>query len=162
MVDRLSPEQRSLNMSRVRGKDTAPEITVRRLLHADGLRFRLHRRDLPGRPDIVLPRHRAAVQVHGCFWHGHSCPLFRLPATRTEFWRSKINANRRRDAAAAAALCTLGWRVMVVWECALRGPGRLERAELSRRLRSFTLSSASEEEATGHFARAGIRPGMAV
>lgn len=159
MVDSLSPEQRSLNMSRVRGKDTAPEITVRRMLHADGLRFRLQRRDLPGRPDIVLPRHLAAVQVHGCFWHGHSCPLFRLPGTRTEFWRSKIDATRHRDSRVTKALRALGWRVVVVWECALRGSGRLNPADLSERLRAFVLGRASECEVAGRFAtsdRAGV------
>ena len=86
MVDVLTPEQRRLNMSRIRGKDTKPELLLRHGLHARGLRYRLHRKDLPGRPDMVFPRYRAAILVHGCFWHGHDCPLFKLPATRREFW----------------------------------------------------------------------------
>ena len=125
MADVLTPEQRRLNMSRIRGKDTKPELVLRRGLHALGLRFRLHRKDLPGRPDIVFPRYRAAVLVHGCFWHGHDCPLFKLPATRLEFWEAKIEGNRARDLRDVAALAAAGWRVLVVWECALKGPARL-------------------------------------
>ena len=138
-------------MSRIRGKDTAPEMTVRRLLHAAGLRYRLHRRDLPGRPDVVLPRHAAAVQVHGCFWHGHACPLFRLPGTRTEFWQAKIEGNRRRDAAAEAALRALGWRTLIVWECSLKGAGRLQQEQLGRRLHDFVIGTTTEEEIAGRF-----------
>lgn len=142
MADRLTPEQRRLNMRRVRAKDTKPEITVRRLLHANGLRFRLHRRDLPGRPDIVLPRHHAALFVHGCFWHGHGCSLFRMPATRTEFWSAKIAGNQRRDRAAVDGLHTAGWRSLWVWECALRGKYRLTRSELSEAMTAFIRSDA--------------------
>jgi len=125
MVDVLMPEQRRLNMSRIRGKDTKPELMLRRGLHARGLRFRLHRKDLPGRPDMVFPRYRAAVLVHGCFWHGHDCPLFKWPATRREFWQAKIEGNRARDLRDLAGLAAAGWRVLVVWECALKGPARL-------------------------------------
>lgn len=117
MVDRLTPDQRRLNMSRVRAKDTRPEMIVRRLLHSLGFRFRLHRRDLPGRPDIVLPRYRAAIFVHGCFWHGHDCSLFRMPTTRTEFWAAKIAANRRRDGDAVSGLRDAGWRSLLIWTC---------------------------------------------
>ena len=124
MVDVLTPEQRRLNMSRIRGRDTKPEMILRRGLHALGLRFRLHRKDLPGRPDLVFPRYRAVIQVHGCFWHGHDCPMFKWPATRAEFWKEKIVGNRRRDRASLGALHESGWRVLVVWECALRGPRR--------------------------------------
>lgn len=139
MVDRLTPDQRRLNMSRVRAKDTRPEMIVRRLLHSLGFRFRLHRRDLPGRPDIVLPSYRAAVFVHGCFWHGHDCSLFRLPATRTEFWAAKIAANRRRDGDAVSALHDIGWRSLLIWECALRGRGRLPAEKLTDRITAFIL-----------------------
>lgn len=125
MVDVLTPEQRRLNMSRIRGKDTRPELVLRHGLHAMGLRYRLHRKDLPGRPDMVFPRYRAAVLVHGCFWHGHDCPLFKWPATRREFWQAKIEGNRARDARDLAGLAAAGWRVLVVWECALKGPARL-------------------------------------
>jgi DNA mismatch endonuclease (patch repair protein) len=137
MVDRLTPDQRRLNMSRVRATDTRPEITVRRLLHSLGFRFRLHRRDLPGRPDIVLPRHRTAIFVHGCFWHGHDCSLFRMPATRTEFWAAKIAANRRRDGEAVSGLRDAGWRSLLIWECALRGRGRLPAETLTDRITAF-------------------------
>lgn len=125
MTDVLTPEQRRLNMSRIRGKDTKPELMLRRGLHARGLRFRLHRKDLPGCPDMAFPRYRATVLVHGCFWHGHDCPLFKLPATRREFWAAKIEGNRARDARDLVALAAAGWRVLVVWECALKGPARL-------------------------------------
>jgi DNA mismatch endonuclease (patch repair protein) len=124
MVDVLTPEQRRLNMSRIRGRDTKPEMLLRRGLHARGLRFRLHRRDLPGRPDLVFPRFHAVIFVHGCFWHGHSCPMFKMPATRVAFWRSKIGQNRKRDWTAQAKLVEEHWRVFTVWECALRGPER--------------------------------------
>ncbi len=125
MVDVLTPKQRRLNMSRIRGKDTKPELVLRRGLHALGFRFRLHRKDLPGRPDMVFPRYRAAVLVHGCFWHAHGCPLFKWPATRREFWAAKIEGNRARDLRDLAGLAAAGWRVLVVWECALKGPARL-------------------------------------
>lgn len=124
MADVLTVEQRRLNMSRIRGKDTKPELMLRRGLHAMGLRYRLHRKDLPGRPDMVFPRYRAAIMVHGCFWHGHGCPLFKWPATRQEFWQAKIEGNRTRDARDLAGLAAAGWRVLVVWECALKGPHR--------------------------------------
>lgn len=120
MADVVPPEVRSRMMSGIRGKNTQPEWMVRRALHARGYRYRLHVRDLPGRPDIVLPKHRAVVFVHGCFWHGHDCPLFRWPKTRPEFWHGKINRNRANDDKHRSALLNAGWRVAVVWECALR------------------------------------------
>jgi DNA mismatch endonuclease (patch repair protein) len=124
MADVLTPEQRRLNMSRIRGRDTKPELLLRRGLHARGLRFRLHRNDLPGCPDLVFPRFRVAVFVHGCFWHGHKCPIFKWPGTRTAFWRRKIEGNTERDRRVQAALVENEWRVLVIWECALRGPQR--------------------------------------
>lgn len=111
-------------MSGIRGHNTKPEILIRRLLHRQGFRFRLHVRVLPGKPDIVLPRYHAVIFVHGCFWHGHDCPLFRLPGTRQEFWQAKIDRNRANDQKAVEALLHRGWRVGVVWECAIRGAGR--------------------------------------
>lgn len=120
MVDLVTPEVRSRMMSGIRSKDTKPEWIVRRALHARGFRYRLHARDLPGHPDIVLPKHRAVIFVHGCFWHGHDCPLFRWPKTRPEFWLDKIGRNQANDKKHQAALQSLGWRVAIVWECALR------------------------------------------
>jgi DNA mismatch endonuclease (patch repair protein) len=133
LADVFIPEQRSRVMAAITGKDTRPERIVRRRLHALGYRFRLHRKDLPGRPDVVLPRHGAVVFVHGCFWHGHPrCRRARLPATRTDFWRDKIEKNRARDRRDRAALRRLGWRVLTLWECSLRDEERL-----TDRLRRF-------------------------
>lgn len=121
MVDVLTPEQRSRNMSRIRGKNTKPELTLRSLLHASGLRFRLHCRDLPGRPDVVLPKYRTAVFVHGCFWHRHQdCPHATIPKTRPHFWVKKFEATVARDAAKAEELEASGWHVHTVWECELK------------------------------------------
>ncbi|MDP3492743.1 MAG: very short patch repair endonuclease [Hyphomonadaceae bacterium] len=107
-------------MSGIRGKDTKPEMIVRRGLHARGYRFRLHDKGLPGRPDLVFPKYRAVIFVHGCFWHGHDCHLFKWPKTREEFWRTKIQGNQVRDRLAVLRLRKLGWRVRTVWECELR------------------------------------------
>jgi DNA mismatch endonuclease (patch repair protein) len=107
-------------MSGIRSKDTKPEMLVRRYLHAKGFRFRLHSRNLPGKPDIVLPRWHVAIFVHGCFWHWHDCRYFKLPKTRTEFWREKLSANKLRDEVNYNKLMELGWRVLIVHECSLR------------------------------------------
>lgn len=125
MADVVSPEVRSRMMAGIRSTNTRPEIAIRRALHAKGLRFRLHAANVPGKPDLVLPKYRAAVFVHGCFWHGHDCPLFRLPATRPEFWQAKIDRNRTRDAVVAASLRQTGWRQLLIWECAMRGRSRI-------------------------------------
>lgn len=124
MTDVVDSVTRSRMMSGIRGRNTKPEILIRKLLHRDGFRFRLHVRDLPGKPDIVLKRFHAVVFVHGCFWHGHDCPLFKLPGTRTDFWYEKIKRNKANDNRAMEALLVTGWRVGVVWECALRGPNK--------------------------------------
>jgi DNA mismatch endonuclease (patch repair protein) len=125
MADVLSPAQRSYNMSRIRGRNTKPEMIIRQGLHRAGLRFRLHASKLPGRPDLVFAKHKAVIFVHGCFWHGHSCPMFRLPGTRPEFWGAKIKTNCERDREVQTALRDSGWRVLTVWECCLTGPTRL-------------------------------------
>lgn len=110
-------------MSGIRGRNTKPEVLIRRLLHRCGFRFRLHVRNLPDIPDIVLPRYNAVIFVHGCFRHGHDCPLFRLPGTRIDFWRTKIERNHANDMRARQALLESGWRVGIVCECAVRGTG---------------------------------------
>lgn len=116
-------------MSRVTGKDTKPELAVRRIAHSLGLRFRLHKRDLPGRPDLVFPKHRLAVFVHGCFWHRHEgCRLASTPKTRADFWQAKFETNVARDAAAAEQLAALGWNVLVLWECETRDAAGVEMA----------------------------------
>jgi DNA mismatch endonuclease (patch repair protein) len=125
MADIVPPDVRSRMMAAVRGKDTLPEMTLRRGLHRAGFRFRLHANNLPGRPDMVFPKYRAALFVHGCFWHGHDCHLFRLPATRRDFWAGKVERNRANDARSSQLLAAERWRVGVVWECALKGRARL-------------------------------------
>lgn len=130
MVDVVSPTVRSRMMSGIKGKSTLPEMLVRRLLFAAGFRFRLHRRDLPGTPDIVLPSRKIAVFVHGCFWHAHSgCKYAKTPSTRTEFWTAKLQANVERDRCAVYELASMGWRVLCVWECATRDPRTLQSLE---------------------------------
>ena len=111
-------------MAAIRSRDSKAEMAIRRGLHARGRRFRLHRKDLPGKPDLVFPGRRAVIFVHGCFFHGHACPLFRWPASRADFWRTKIIGNIRRDERVHASLLERGWRVGQVWECALKGRGR--------------------------------------
>jgi len=136
MADITDQVTRSRMMAGIRNRDTRPEMLVRRGLHQRGLRFRLHDRDLPGRPDLVLPRWRAVVFVHGCFWHGHDCPYFRWPRTRQEFWREKITGNRARDQLAVARLLDAGWRVLTIWECAFRDkPDTEQRTALDRAAR---------------------------
>lgn len=118
MVDRLTPERRSWLMSRVRGKNTNPEMRVRRVAHALGLRFRLHRRDLAGQPDLVFPKHRVVLFVHGCFWHRHpGCRKATDPKSREEYWQVKFSGNVKRDARVVEELEKLGWRVGTIWEC---------------------------------------------
>jgi len=113
-------------MRRVRSRDTSPELRVRRALHAMGFRFRLHRKDLPGCPDITLPRHRCIVMVHGCFWHGHDCPAgCKRPSSNAAYWNNKLDRNRLRDARNIAKLESMGWRVLVVWECESRNEEHL-------------------------------------
>lgn len=122
MPDVFHRSVRSYIMSRIRGKDTTPELVVRRFLHSQGYRFRLHVRHLPGRPDIVLPKHKTVVFVHGCFWHGHAvCQRGRRPQTNSAFWNEKLDNNRRRDRKAARLLARLGWKRIVVWECRMKG-----------------------------------------
>ncbi len=121
MADVHDKATRSYNMSRIRGKDTKPEMIVRRFLHANGFRYRLHVKDLPGKPDIVLPKYRTVIFVHGCFWHGHEgCKYFRIPKTRTRWWTEKIGRNKRNDASNTNGLRSAGWKVISVWECKLR------------------------------------------
>ena len=122
MSDRLSDDTRSRLMSRVKNRNPAPELTVRHVLHRMGYRFRLHCKDLPGHPDITLPRHKKVIFVHGCFWHGHDCPRGRRPTTNREFWDKKLDRNLERDAQTQAALSDAGWKVLVVWDCQVKKP----------------------------------------
>lgn len=133
MADFLTPEQRSALMSKVRGKNTKPEMIVRRALHAMGVRYRLHAKELPGRPDIVMRPRKSAIFVHGCFWHSHpGCRRCRIPSTNSDFWSAKLERNKTRDQAAVQALAEMGWRVLVLWECQTKaGP------DLDSRLAEF-------------------------
>lgn len=152
MADVVDTETRSRMMSGIRGTDTRPEMVVRRALFSAGFRYRLHRRDLPGAPDVVLSGRRVAVFVHGCFWHRHKeCRYAKLPATRPEFWKAKLEGNAERDTRAIEALQAMGWRVLVVWECAVRDKGTL--LILSETLANWIRGNATLGEVAG-----GARP----
>lgn len=139
MSDVFDPAKRSEVMRRVKAKGTTPELTVRRLLTRLGARYRLHRRDLPGSPDVVLPGRRLAIFVHGCFWHGHDCARgARVPKANRDYWLAKVARNRARDARSLAALGALGWRVETLWECELK-----DEAALTARLEGLLTSSSS-------------------
>lgn len=132
MVDSVTPERRSEIMATVRGKDTGPELAVRRLVHRMGYRYRLHVPTLPGRPDMVFPSRRKVIFVHGCFWHGHArCNAARIPKSRVEFWREKIFGNKKRDGLQNRRLARMGWSSMTIWECEVNKP------RLSGRIRRF-------------------------
>lgn len=127
MADVFSKEERSRIMAKVRGKNTKPELLVRSTVHRMGFRFRLHRKDLPGRPDLVLAKHRKVIFVHGCFWHGHEqCSRSRRPTSNKEFWREKLVKNKERDEANIEKLRGLGWTVLVIWECETKRPDLFE------------------------------------
>jgi DNA mismatch endonuclease (patch repair protein) len=127
MADIVPPSVRSRMMSGIKGKNSQPEMLVRRMLFAAGYRFRLHRRDLPGTPDIVMPSKKIAIFVHGCFWHAHKgCKYAKVPATRPDFWAAKLQANVERDQKAIETLTTMGWRVLCVWECSTRHQDTVE------------------------------------
>jgi DNA mismatch endonuclease (patch repair protein) len=134
MADVHTKKQRSYNMSRIRAKDTKPEMLVRKFLHANGFRYKLHDKTLPGKPDIVLPKYRTVIFVHGCFWHGHTnCKYFKVPKTRTKWWLAKINRNKANDEKAQKALRKEGWKVINVWECSLKNP------KITKRLNSLLI-----------------------
>ncbi len=138
-------------MRAVRAKNTAPELIIRRVLHAAGYRYRLHAKHLPGSPDIALPKHKVAIFVDGCFWHGHGCALFKVPQTRTDFWLQKIEGNKRRDLLKDEQLLAQGWRIFHVWECALRGAEAIELSEILSIFESWLKSG----DQTGFIPRPG-------
>ncbi len=150
MTDIVSQDVRSRMMAGIKDRDTKPEILLRQVLHRAGYRFRLHRKDLPGRPDLVLGKYKAVIFVNGCFWHGHeNCHLFRLPKSRQDFWEEKISGNQARDNRKQSELVKLGWRVGVVWECALKGKWALDQEILLRRLEEFILGDKTFSEMRG-------------
>lgn len=136
MADVFSREKRSWLMGRVKGRDTKPEVLVRSMIHRMGFRFRLHRKDLPGKPDIVLPKYKKAVFIHGCFWHGHKgCSRAARPTSNVDFWNRKIDGNIKRDANAQKELRGMGWKILVIWQCRIR-----DMAALQKRLEGFLFT----------------------
>lgn len=145
-------------MAGIGSRNTSPELQIRSLLHRAGYRFRLHVSGLPGKPDIVLPKYKAIILVNGCFWHAHGCHLFKLPASRREFWELKLSANRERDRVSVAALQNLGWRTFIVWECALKGSLRLKDDEILLRMEKWLSSSTLYGEIRGEAVRQPASP----
>ena len=147
MPDSLSPSARSANMAAIHSSNTTPELMLRKALFKRGFRYRIALKRLPGRPDIVLPKYDAVVFVHGCFWHGHDCPKYRLPKSQTSFWAEKVFRNRNRDHDVQERLLEAGWRVATVWECAVRGPKRENRlAATVQAVEAWLLGSQAELE----------------
>jgi len=147
--DIVDAQTRSRMMSGIHGKNTRPEMIIRQGLHRLGFRFRLHSTRVFGKPDLILPRYDAAIFVNGCFWHGHSCHLFKMPSTRREFWQAKIARNVERDREVQAALKQQGWRRLVIWECAIKGKSRLDPDVLFRRTAKWIRCGNMEEEIAG-------------
>ncbi|MCW3846437.1 very short patch repair endonuclease [Sphingomonas sp. LB-2] len=150
MADVVTPAVRSRMMAGIRGKNTKPELVIRKGLHLQGFRYRLHRRNLPGRPDLVFQKHRAVIFVNGCFWHGHDCPLFKWPTSRPDFWREKIGQNKVRDARNHGKLSELGWRQLTVWECALKGRNRHPAEDVISRCAGWLLTAERDGEVAGN------------
>lgn len=140
MADVLTPAQRRLNMRRVRGHNTSLEVRIRKALFSRGLRYRLHDKNLPGSPDLVFKKYRVAVFIHGCFWHAHGCSLFKLPESRSDFWTAKLRGNVKRDLMNHHKLIASGWRVLTVWECAIRGGSRLTLEDVALLAEDFIRS----------------------
>lgn len=149
MPDTVSPQKRSEVMAKVGSKDTRPELVIRRGLHAQGFRYRLHDSKLPGKPDLVFPRYKAVIFVNGCFWHGHGCPRCRLPSSNTEYWNGKIARNVARDKVNRQLLLAEGWRVLTVWECALAGKEKRKLKEVLARASEWLLSTKPHYEISG-------------
>jgi len=139
-MDVVSPEKRSQMMAGIRSKDTKPEIIIRKALHARGFRYRLHSKNIPGKPDLVLKKYNAVIFIHGCFWHRHDCHLFKWPSTRKEFWKKKIEGNVERDRKNRKLLQEQGWRIATIWECALKGKTKLDPDVFVDRLSEWILS----------------------
>lgn len=157
--DPLSSAQRSRNMSGIRARDTKPEMLIRRGLHGRGFRYRLHDASLPGRPDMVFQGRRAVIQINGCFWHGHDCPKGVTPAANADFWIDKIERNRARDQRTTDALLRAGWRVLTVWECALRGRARWAPAEVFTACEHWLNGAGDHETITGRWSAVAPQEG---
>lgn len=146
MTDIVSPETRSRMMSGIRGKDTKPEITIRKALFARGFRYRLHDKKLPGKPDLSFPRYRSVILVHGCFWHQHNCRLFKWPKSNQEFWRNKIQSNSERDKKHRLDLTNKNWRILTIWECSLKGKSKDEKVNLIDSIEEWLLTGQNNKE----------------
>lgn len=149
MPDVVDPATRSRMMSGIRGKDTKPEVRIRKGLHRLGFRYRLHDPRLPGKPDLVFPKYRAVILINGCFWHGHGCHMFKWPVQRADFWRAKIGSNRERDARHARALAAEEWRVLIIWECSLKGRTRLGADRVTALAAEWLRSGSTDGEISG-------------
>lgn len=149
MADIVDAITRSRIMSRVRSKDTKPEITIRKAIFSLGFRYRIHSTKLPGRPDIVLPKYKAVIFVHGCFWHKHECPMFKWPSSHRRFWRTKLKSNFTRDAVHLQSLHEQGWRVLIIWECALKGKLRRDREKLVTDISRWITGRIKRKELRG-------------
>ena len=149
MTDIVDPATRSRMMSVIRSENTKPEMLLRRALHKNGFRYRLHDSRIPGKPDLVFPKYHAVLFVNGCFWHGHDCPLFRMPKTRNEFWKDKIRKNQERDTVVRKKIKEIGWRLGIVWECSLKGKKRIGLEETVRWIVSWLESNAVDQEIRG-------------
>lgn len=149
MADTVSPEVRSRIMASIRGRNTKPELTVRKGLHALGFRYSLHSSRFPGRPDIVLAKHNAVVFIHGCYWHGHRCGAAKLPSSNESYWHPKIERTRMRDAKNASAVESAGWRSLTIWECALRGKSALGPERVIEMAAQWIMAGTSSSEIAG-------------
>lgn len=148
-MDIVSREKRSSMMSGIRSKDTKPEMIIRKALYARGYRYRLHSSKVQGKPDIIMRKYNAVIFIHGCFWHGHDCKLFRLPKTRTAFWENKIGTNQKRDREVISTLQKEGWRIAVIWECAMRGKGKMDFENMMDILTEWIESDSKKLELRG-------------
>lgn len=148
-MDKVSSEKRSTMMAGIKGKNTRGEIAIRKGLHKLGFRYQLHRKDLPGKPDLVFPKHHAVIFVNGCFWHAHGCHMFKWPSTHADFWKEKIGTNKIRDARNIQACIALGWKVLVIWECALRGKTRRNFDEVINTTANWLLYDSQSAEIEG-------------
>lgn len=146
MADIVDPHTRSRMMSGIRGKNTKPELLIRKALHNLGYRYRLHVKDLPGKPDLVFPKYHAIILIHGCFWHGHDCSLFKFPSSNVDFWKSKIERNREVDLRTRNLLREKQWRTLEIWECALRGKKKYDLQKLITAIEKWLVSAEESAE----------------
>jgi DNA mismatch endonuclease (patch repair protein) len=149
MADIFSTKRRSELMSGIKGKDTKPELLLRKHLHIAGFRYKLHDKNLPGRPDLVFPKYKAVIQINGCFWHRHNCHLFKWPSTNKEFWKRKINGNKYRDHISEEKLLSTGWRLLIIWECSLKGKNKIQLSKIINRTSKWLKSKSSFKEICG-------------